>query len=82
MAKNSEGPGPRRFGGMSVSSRTVGIVVVAILVVWFILMNTASVKMHLWGLSTVSSPLWLVLAVVLAAGTVFGWLVRRNRDRR
>jgi uncharacterized integral membrane protein len=44
-------------------------------------MNTSSVKIHLWGLSTVSSPLWLVLAVILVAGMLLGWFVWRYRDR-
>ena len=81
MAKNSDTAAPRKVGGVTVNARTVVFAVVAILAVWFILMNTSSVKIHLWGLSTVSSPLWLVLAVMLVAGMLLGWFVRRYRDR-
>ena len=81
MAKNSDTAARRKVGGVTVNTRTVVFAVVAILAVWFILMNTSSVKIHLWGLSTVSSPLWLVLAVMLVAGMLLGWFVRRYRDR-
>jgi uncharacterized integral membrane protein len=81
MAKNSDTAERRKVGGVPVNARTVVFVVVAVLAVWFILMNTSSVKIHLWGLSTVSSPLWLVLAVMLVAGMLLGWFVRRYRDR-
>ena len=81
MAKNSDTAARRKVGGVTVNARTVVFAVVAILAVWFILMNTSSVKIHLWGISTVTSPLWVVLAVILVAGMLLGWFVRRYRDR-
>ena len=82
MAKKTNAPAPRKVGGVTVSARTVVFAVVAILAVWFILMNTSSVKIHLWGLSTASSPLWFVLLVMLAAGMLLGWVLHRYRDNR
>ncbi|TDT95952.1 uncharacterized protein DUF1049 [Streptomyces sp. 846.5] len=81
MARKSDTAEGRKIGGLTVNARMVVFAVVAILALWFILMNTSSVKIHLWGLSTVSSPLWLVLAVILVAGMLLGWFVRRYRDR-
>jgi uncharacterized integral membrane protein len=72
---------PRKIAGVPLNARTIAVVVVAVLAVWFILMNTASVKIHLWGISTVSAPMWIVLLVMLLAGAGLGWLLRRYRDR-
>jgi uncharacterized integral membrane protein len=82
MAKKNDAPAPRRASDVTVSTRTVVFAVVAILAVWFILMNTSSVRIHLWGVSVVTAPLWVVLVVILAAGMLLGWVVRRNRDGR
>ena len=64
-----------------MTTRSVVFLVVAILAVWFILMNTRSIKIHLWGISSVESPLWVVLLVVLAVGALLGWALCRYRDR-
>ncbi|MFC1412577.1 LapA family protein [Streptacidiphilus sp. N1-12] len=81
MVTKSDATSGRKIAGVTISTRLVVFVVVAVLAVWFILMNTASVKIHLWGLSTVTSPLWIVLLVILAVGAALGWVVRRYRDR-
>lgn len=81
MVKKSDATTDRRFAGVPLNARTLVYVVVAILAVWFVLMNTASAKIHLWGLSTVTSPLWIVLLVMVAVGFVLGWFLRRYRDR-
>ncbi|MFC1418936.1 LapA family protein [Streptacidiphilus cavernicola] len=81
MAKNSGATTERKIAGVPINTRTIVIVVVAILAVWFILMNTASVKIHLWGLSTFSAPLWIVLLVMIVVGALLGWALRRYRDR-
>ena len=82
MAKKFDAPAPRKVGGVTVSARLVVFAVVAVLALWFILMNTASVRIHLWGLSTATSPLWFVLAVMLAAGILLGWALCRYRDSK
>jgi uncharacterized integral membrane protein len=81
MAKNRSATTERKVAGVPLNARTIVFVVVAVLAVWFILMNTASVKIHLWGLSTVTSPLWIVLLVLVAVGLLLGWFLRRYRDR-
>jgi len=82
MAKKYDAPAPRKVGGVTVSARLVVFAVVAVLALWFILMNTASVRIHLWGLSTATSPLWFVLAVMLVVGILLGWALARYRDSR
>ncbi|WP_051943166.1 LapA family protein [Streptacidiphilus rugosus] len=82
MAKTSGGTKERKIGGVTVTPRLATGVVLAVLAVWFILMNTADVKIHLWGLSTVTMPMWVMLAVMLLVGVVLGWFGRRYRDSR
>ncbi|MCC9309564.1 LapA family protein [Kitasatospora sp. RB6PN24] len=67
--------------GRTVRFRTIGIIVLAILAVWFIAANTGSVSVRLW-ISTVTLPLWTVLAVTLATGILIGWLLARRGARR
>ena len=81
MAKNTATATDRRIAGVPVNARTIVFVVVAALALWFILMNTASVKIHLWGISSVTSPLWVVLLVMIIVGMLLGWFLRRYRDR-
>jgi uncharacterized integral membrane protein len=82
MAKNKDAQASRTIGGVTVTARMVVFAVAAILAVWFILMNTTSVKIHLWGISTVSSPMWIFLAFMLLVGMALGWFGRRYRDGR
>ncbi|MEE1752131.1 LapA family protein [Streptomyces sp. SP18CS02] len=58
--------------------RTIGIAVLAVLAVWFIAANTASVAVKLW-IPTLTLPLWAVLTVTLVVGLVIGWLLARRR---
>ncbi|MEZ0066262.1 putative integral membrane protein [Streptacidiphilus sp. MAP12-20] len=83
MAKTSGSTtAERKIAGVTVNARSVISAVLAILAVWFILMNTASAKIHLWGLSTVTMPMWVMLAVMLLVGIVLGWFGKRYRDNR
>ncbi len=83
MAKNKDAQASSRtIGGVTVNAKMVIAAIVVILAVWFILMNTASVKIHLWGLSTVSSPMWIFLLVMLVVGMALGWFGRRYRDSK
>ncbi|BFV60684.1 hypothetical protein KCMC57_up57880 [Kitasatospora sp. CMC57] len=66
--------------GKDVRMRTIGIVILAVLAIWFIAANTASVSIHLW-IPTVTLPLWVVLAVTLLVGAAIGWLVARRRAK-
>jgi hypothetical protein len=71
----------RKIGRFTVSVRTVLFAVLAVLAVWFILMNTAEVKIHLWGLATVTMSMWVWLVVMLVVGAILGWFGRRYRDK-
>ncbi len=81
MAKNREGSSQHTIAGRTVTTRTIVLVVAAILAIWFILMNTASVKIHLWGLSTLSTPMWVMTAVIFVIGILIGKFLWRGRDR-
>lgn len=81
MAKNKDGSSQYTIAGRTVSTRSIVLVVVAILAIWFILMNTASVKIHLWGLSTLSTPMWVMTAVIFIIGILIGKFLWRGRDR-
>lgn len=61
--------------------RTIGFVVVAGLVVWFIAANTGSVTVRMW-IPRVALPLWTVLTVTLVVGVVLGLIIARRRARR
>ncbi|WP_326764362.1 LapA family protein [Streptomyces sp. NBC_01591] len=67
--------------GRNVRIRTIGVVVLAGLAIWFIAVNTGSVAIRLW-IPTVTLPLWAVLAVTLFAGMVLGGYLFRRRARR
>ena len=81
MAKNRDGSSQHTIAGRTVSTRTIVLVVAAILAIWFILMNTASVKIHLWGLSTVSTPMWVMTAVIFLVGILIGKFLWRSRSK-
>ncbi|MER5865090.1 LapA family protein [Kitasatospora sp. NPDC002040] len=76
----SAGPSTVTVRGKDVRLRTIGIAVLAALAVWFIAVNTDSVEIRLW-ISTVTLPLWLVLAVTLVVGAAIGWMVARRRAK-
>lgn len=83
MAQNTP-PQTRPSGvtvkGRDVRFRTIGIVILSVLAVWFIAANTGSVSVRLW-IPEVTLPLWLVLTVTLATGFVIGLFVARRRAR-
>ncbi|MEY9877233.1 putative integral membrane protein [Streptacidiphilus sp. MAP12-33] len=82
MARTSaDKPSKLTVKGREVRLRTIGVGILAVLAVWFIAANTASVSVKLW-VSTVSLPLWLVLAVTLAVGLVIGVFVARRLAAR
>ncbi|MCX4398150.1 LapA family protein [Streptomyces sp. NBC_00053] len=84
MAQKTSGPqAPPTLTvrGRNVRVRTIGILVLTGLAIWFIAVNTGSVAIRLW-VSTVALPLWAVLAVTLVAGMVLGGYLARRRARR
>lgn len=84
MARNAShayGPPTVTVKGRDVRLRTIGIVLLAGLAIWFIAANTGSVTIRLW-VPTVTLPLWSVLTVTLLVGTAIGLLLARRRARR
>ncbi|HEY5835554.1 LapA family protein [Streptomyces sp.] len=75
----------RRSGGVPVRPKTVAVAVIAVLAIWFIAINTGSVKIHLY-FSTVMAPLWIVLTATAIGGALIGWFgshrAAKNRNRR
>ncbi|MET9922133.1 MULTISPECIES: LapA family protein [unclassified Streptomyces] len=67
--------------GRDIRLRTIGFVVLAVLAIWFIAVNTASVGIRLW-VGTVTLPLWAVLTVTLVVGLLMGVLLARRRAKR
>ncbi|MEU8758842.1 LapA family protein [Streptomyces sp. NPDC048659] len=68
--------------GRDVRIRTLGLLVLAVLAVWFIAANTGSVTIRLW-IPEVTLPLWIVLTVTLVVGIVMGmFMAYRRRARR
>lgn len=61
--------------------RTIGFVVLAGVVVWFIAANTGSITVRMW-IPTVTVPLWTVLAVTLVVGVILGLIITRRRANR
>ena len=72
----------RRIGGVRVTFGRIVVAVVTILAVWFILINRNTVKIHLWGITTVNAAMWLVLLVILLVGCLIGALGHRRRQAR
>lgn len=84
MAQKTSGqqaPSTLTVKGRNVRIRTIGIVVLTGLAIWFIAVNTGSVAIRLW-VPIVTLPLWAVLAVTLVAGVVLGGYLARRRARR
>ncbi|MFB6989601.1 LapA family protein [Streptomyces sp. NPDC056178] len=67
--------------GRDVRIRTIGLVVLAGLVIWFIAVNTESVGIRLW-VTTVTLPLWAVLTVTLLVGLIMGGILAHRRAKR
>jgi len=67
--------------GRDIRIRTLGIVVLTAVVVWFIAANTVSVAVRLW-IPVLVLPFWTVLTVTLLAGLVLGRLITRRRAGR
>ncbi|MFF2412169.1 DUF1049 domain-containing protein [Streptomyces sp. NPDC058092] len=67
--------------GQDVRIRTIGIVVLTGVAIWFIAANTKSVGIRLW-VPTVTLPLWAVLTVTLLVGLLMGGLMAHRRAKR
>ncbi|WP_329619611.1 LapA family protein [Streptomyces sp. NBC_01255] len=84
MAQNAppqRGPSTLTVKGRDMRLRTIGIIALAGLAIWFIAANTGSVSIRLW-IPTVTLPLWVVLTVTLLVGIVLGMYISRRRAVR
>ncbi|MFI1395500.1 lipopolysaccharide assembly protein LapA domain-containing protein [Streptomyces sp. NPDC020681] len=84
MAQKTSGPHDPptlTVKGRDVRIRTIGLVALAALAIWFIAANTESVEVRLW-IPTVTLPLWAVLTVTLVVGVAIGMLFAHRRARR
>ncbi|WP_335935441.1 DUF1049 domain-containing protein [Streptomyces sp. PTD5-9] len=77
----SHAPATLSVKGRDIRIRTLGIVALTAVAIWFIAVNTVSVAVRLW-IPVVVLPLWAVLTVTLLAGLALGGLVVRRRARR
>ncbi|KKZ75264.1 hypothetical protein VO63_03245 [Streptomyces showdoensis] len=67
--------------GRDVRLRTLGLLVLAVLAIWFIAANTGSVTIRLW-IPEVTLPLWIVLTVTLLVGVIMGMFIAYRRSAR
>ncbi|MFI9628058.1 LapA family protein [Streptomyces sp. NPDC052042] len=67
--------------GRDIRMRTLGIVLLTAVSIWFIAVNTETVTIRLW-IPLVTLPLWAVLAVTLLAGLALGVFLTRRRSTR
>jgi uncharacterized integral membrane protein len=70
-----------KWAGVTVSPKTIAAGVIVIAAVWFILINRSSVSIYLW-VPKVTAPMWVILLITFAGGTLTGILVRRNRKQQ
>lgn len=69
---------PGRTPRRGASPRVVVAGVVAVLALVFVLQNRDPVSVHLMTL-TVSSPLWVLLVVMVGVGLLIGYVLVRRR---
>jgi hypothetical protein len=58
---------------------TAGVIVVA--AIWFIAVNRSMTAIYLW-IPKVTAPLWLVLLITFAGGTLTGLLLKRGKKQQ
>ncbi|NJP50181.1 DUF1049 domain-containing protein [Streptomyces sp. SBST2-5] len=84
MARNAahaHGPSTLTVKGRDIRLRTIGIVALVGVAVWFIAANTDSVTVRLW-VADVTLPMWGVLTVTLLVGVLLGLIAAWRRARR
>jgi uncharacterized integral membrane protein len=71
------GAGRRR----AVPAKAIAWLIILVAAVWFILANRQHADIKLW-VPTVTAPVWLVLLITFAAGTLLGLTTPRLMRRR
>jgi uncharacterized integral membrane protein len=72
---------PKRKRSRRESARTAGLVILAVLITLFAVLNLESVKVN-WIFGTGHAPLIIVIVVSLLVGIVLTYLVERRTNRR
>jgi uncharacterized integral membrane protein len=81
MTSAPEAKPPRTAADKADRSRLIGGIVIAVVAIWFILVNTREVKITFWFVS-VTSPMWLTLAGTFLAGMLACLLFTRSRRKK
>ncbi|WP_330294449.1 LapA family protein [Streptomyces sp. NBC_00503] len=68
----------RKTAGLPASPRVLVGAALVVLSVWFVLINTRTVRIHFW-VFWAQAPMWLVLVVTFLAGAAASWLFQRRR---
>jgi len=67
-----------RSASAKITPRQIAALVIIAVTVIFIVQNRDSVQIHLFAL-TLTSPLWLLLVVMVGLGGLIGFLLGRRR---
>jgi uncharacterized integral membrane protein len=62
-------------------ARALGLLVVAVIAVWFVVDNSQPVKVRFWFVTSHPRLIWVVI-VCIVGGALFGYLLGRERRRR
>lgn len=76
----SEQPGPDTPRGSSVTPRRIAALVVVVVLVAFLLQNSADTTVRLLVFEF-TMPLWLVALIAFVLGGVMAWLLQGRRRR-
>lgn len=69
---------PAKSGGVNLSSKQITGIIIGIIALIFVFSNTASVTLSFLFLE-ITTPGWVMLLILLAAGFAAGFLVARGR---
>jgi hypothetical protein len=67
--------------GKLAKPRVVAVLVIVALAIWFMIANSAHIRVHLW-VFWVSARLWVVLLGTFLAGVATGWLLVKRRTAK
>jgi len=81
MAGHPEGRNARRSQKQGMGAKQVALVICAVLLFLFFVLNFQKVRVHLL-ITTVEMPLVIALAIAAALGWLLGWAVPRLRSDR
>jgi len=81
MADANKVPAQDNSGGVSLSPKAIGGIVIGVVALIFIFSNTGEIPLKfLW--IEIAAPAWLMLLILFAGGFVTGLLFGRRRYRK